>query len=119
MESFGRLVTLLPDYVRGQVYRAAALGGAGRDGEAVAAYLTATEERPGTVMLEDRILPSFERWARNGAPEAAYWYGVVLREYGHFPEALVAFERASGGGNPIAVQELRDLRKLVDSAAQR
>ena len=62
VESFGRLVTLLPDFVRGQVYRAAALGGSGRD--------------------------------------------------------IQALERASGSGNPVAAQDLRNLRDLTERAAR-
>lgn len=119
VESFGSLVTRFPDHARGQVYYAAALGAAGRDAEAAAMFLSATEERPETVMLEGLILPSLERWARGGSPGAAYWYAVALREYGRFPGALQAFERASAAGNPAAAREAQELREIIAQAQRR
>lgn len=112
--SFEYLLAALPKYTTARIFLAAALGAAGRDAEAVDAYLAATRERPEPVMLEERIVPSFERWAAAMPPEQSHSLGVVLRDYGRFPEALRAFERAAAAGNAASALEVQAMRGLTE-----
>jgi len=112
--SFEYVLAALPKFRTVRIYLAAALGAAGRDAEAVDSYLAATRERPEPVMLEEQILPAFERWAASMPPEQSHSLGVVLREYGRFPEALRAFERAAAAGNVESAREVQVMRRLAD-----
>ena len=114
-----RLALALPEYRKGQIYLAAALGDAGEDARAAEVYRGANEQTAATVLLEERIVPIFERLARAGTPEAFYRYGVVLREYGRFPEALRALTRAAAAGYAAAEADLRDLRPLLERSSAR
>ncbi len=105
-----RLNSLLPDNPRIRIYLAAALSAAGRYREAAALYLATAGEDPGTVMLEEHILAAFRRWAGEGSAESLYWYGIVLRQYGHFPEALLTLQKASSLGYPGAAGALTELQ---------
>lgn len=97
----GRLTILLPEYAKGRIYLAAALGKTGSYVDAAKLYLSTTGENPGTVLLEDSIAPVFKRWAQDGSLEAVYWYGIVLRQYGRFGEAQPYLEQAKRSGYQI------------------
>jgi hypothetical protein len=98
---------------------AAALGGMGKYNDAAELYLTTTGEHPRTVMLEERIVPIFHAWAAGGSAEARYWYGIVLRQYGRFREALPHLQLAERSGRTGAAAEVRRLRALLGSSEQR
>ena len=109
-----RLAEFLPDNPRVRVYRAAALSASGRYAEAAALYRSTAGERPGYVMLDDQILTAFRQMAKDGSAEHLYWYGVVLRQFGHFPEALQMLQNASLAGHPAAQAALRSMKDVLD-----
>jgi tetratricopeptide (TPR) repeat protein len=109
----GRSVMLLPEHARGRILLAAALGSTGKYADAANLYVTTTGEHPGTVMLEEMIVPIFKKRAADGSAEALYWYGIVLRQYGRFNEALPYLVQAEKSGYAKAAEELRFLRNIL------
>lgn len=113
-----QLSLYLPDYPKGLIYLAAALGATGRDTEAAEIYMGTTGGRSDMVILEEMILPVFARLAKDGSPESLYRYGVVLRQYGHFREALQALKQAEEAGSAAATYELRELQDIMAQRPQ-
>ena len=114
LDHLSRLASFLPDNPRVLVYRAAALSASGRYADAAALYRSIAGERPGYVMLDDQILAAFRQLAKDGSEEHLYWYGVVLRQFGHFPEALQTLKKASRLGYPPAAAASQDLRTILE-----
>jgi tetratricopeptide (TPR) repeat protein len=118
VEHFSRMNALFPTYTKGKIYFAAALGAAGRTNEAAARYLSTAGDRPPLVILENYIVPAFERWAQQGSPEARYWQGIVSLQYGYFERALSAFKRSAAAGNAAARREFLALQAVMNTAAR-
>ncbi len=80
----------LPEYRNGWIYLAAALSQAGRWEEAAQSYRHAIAIHPDPVMQEQAIIAIFENIAERRKDDAfaLYSYGFVLRQFGHFSEAL-------------------------------
>jgi tetratricopeptide (TPR) repeat protein len=116
--SLSRATDLLPGYVKARIYLAAALASSGRYRAAAQVYISTAGARPPLVILEERILPAFARWAQEGSPESLYWYGVVARQYGRFEQARQSLARAVAAGYPAAADELRSLHDTPPGARQ-
>jgi len=115
---FEYVVRALPEYRPALVYLAAALGEAGKEHEGARRYREAIRMRADPVMLETQILGMFRRLAEQQPRNffAQYSYGVVLRQFGHFQEALQT-QRITlelDPANPDAAREIADLQKILN-----
>ncbi len=119
---FEYVVSALPEYRPALVYLAVALGEAGKEREGAKRYREAIRMRADPVLLEPQILGMFRRLAEQDTPDffAQYSYGVVLRQFGHFQEALVRQRIALGldHGNPDAAREIANLQKILNQSAK-
>lgn len=102
-----QLVDRLPEYWKGKILLAAALADAGRDDEAVAAYLDAMGKRPEPVLYTEKVLPAFRRLAeRSPAGDGAWYrYALALRQCGRYAEAREALGRSRAAAYATAVRE--------------
>ena len=87
-DRLSRMVPIVPEYQRGLVYLAAALGGAGRLREGVAAYRSAVARGIRSLFLEKEIVDLFRRAAEMlpGDADARNEYGRVLSQFGRHLE---------------------------------
>lgn len=116
---FRRLIEKLPEYRKGEILLAAALADAGRDEEAVAAYLDAMRKRSEPVMGTERIIAAFGRLAEGRSADdiARYRYAVALRQGGYYLEARRVLRRSTAAaGSPLVRQELDVLEETIRRA---
>lgn len=119
-----RIETGLPDFRRGSIYLAAALGGTGDVKQGAQQSLRAIDNRPAPVMLEEPILALFSQLATEYADDylAHYRHGLVLSQFGFFRESLSALDRAfSMQPSDDVVRERDEVRQYLTlrPAAQR
>ena len=98
---FRRVVALLPDYRRGRIVLAAALGEAGDLVGGANAFLEAVEKRPEPLMKEREITALFRNLAAARPTDGPVLFasGYALGLYGRFAEAL-AFQQRAARLNP-------------------
>lgn len=109
----------LPEYRRGRLYLAAALGRAGRFDEGAGEYRTAMRAGSDPVMLETESIALFAGLSAKRPQEAftLYSQGIVLRQFGHYREALQVQEQALLLGRAEAIErEIASLRKTLVGA---
>jgi tetratricopeptide (TPR) repeat protein len=114
-----RLVDRLPEYWKGKILLAAALADAGRDKEAVAAYLDAMRKRPEPVMFPEKIVPAFRRQAERSTAggEAWYRYALSLRQSGRYVEAREVLKKTlAAAATPVVRQELSTVEETIRRA---
>ncbi len=94
---FGRVVGLLPEYRRGRISLAAALGEAGDLQGGANTFLEAVGKRPEPLMKEREITALFRNLAvaRPTDGPALFASGYALGLYGHYSEALSLQKRAA------------------------
>lgn len=82
----------LPEFRRGLIYLAAALGEAGEYDEAARKYKEAINMAPEPVMFEKEIIAIFRKLSEQAPDDAErlYDFGVVLRQFGYHAQALQA-----------------------------
>jgi predicted Zn-dependent protease len=95
--NFADVVSRIPEMIRTRIYLAAALAAVGDVQDAREVYLNAMHERAEPVMLEEWIVPAFERAVRDAPKDADALarYGEVLREFGRLEDALVQLTESS------------------------
>ncbi len=91
----------LPDYRASQVYLAAAMGMAGDRRSATSLFIDVVTKRPDPVLLEEEMLELFRTHSEQARPESSVFfeYGIVLRQFGHYQDALNALGRTKDFGN--------------------
>jgi Flp pilus assembly protein TadD len=96
LRNMAETVRRVPELWRARIYLAAALGSEGDLDSAARVYREATERKQTPAMLEERIVPIFESAARASPADwaAHFEYGLVLRQFGRFDEALEALHAA-------------------------
>lgn len=107
---------MLPDFRRGRLYLAAAYGMAGRVPEGEAEYRAAMKMASDPVMLEKESIALFASVAaeRPGDAFAQYSYGVVLRQFGRYNEALDVQNRALALGPSGSIEgEIAALKRAM------
>lgn len=97
VSSFTYVVQKLPNLRRGYIFLSAALSQAGQIDLAARMYGKAMAMQPDPVLLEQDSIDLFAEKARKNPDNAlaVYTYGVVLRQFGHYPEALQTQEAAA------------------------
>ncbi len=87
---FAYVVEKVPEYRRGVFYLAAAWGESGAPEQGARLYQEAMKNNPDPVLLEAPILNIFKGICNRDPENTVAWadYGVVLRQYGHFEEAI-------------------------------
>jgi tetratricopeptide (TPR) repeat protein len=90
VKSFSYVVEKIPEYRKGVIYLSIALGATGKYEQAARMYLHAIKKRREPIFREKEVLTIFRRWAKQNSQnaEASYYLGVILREFGHYEEAL-------------------------------
>jgi tetratricopeptide (TPR) repeat protein len=118
-ECFENVVKKLPEYRKAKIYLAAALGRAGQMERAAEIYRQAIRLSPDPVFLESEILSIFKSLAEKRPHDvfAQYSLGAVLRQYGHFSDALriqnVALQLDPANQN--IKNEIRLLQKIIST----
>lgn len=89
-ENFLYVSSRLPEFRRGLIYLAAALGEAGEYDEAARKYKEAISMAPEPVMSEKEIIAIFRKLSEQAPNDAErlYDFGVVLRQFGYHAQAL-------------------------------
>jgi tetratricopeptide (TPR) repeat protein len=114
---FEYLVKMLPEFRKVYIYLAAALGNSGRIEEAANYYRKAIQMSPDPVFQEKAILNIFQQLAdKENSAFAHYSYGVVLRQFGYYEEALVQQEKAKAldPQNSAFNQEISNLKRIIE-----
>lgn len=90
VESLTYVVERLPEFRKGLLYYSLALGAAGDVAQAAEYYLKALKKGREPIFNEDAVLAFFHQWAQlsPSSPEPQYYLAVILREFGHYEEAL-------------------------------
>lgn len=113
---FTRLGRLLPFYRRGQIYLAASLAGSGQFEKGAELYFAALAKRPDPVFLENEILQAFRKWTEipPASARSFFFYGLALRQFGHFAAALGEQQKALSlaPGHALIKEEIRRLAAI-------
>lgn len=117
VKSFTYVVQKLPNLRRGYIFLSAALSKTGQTDLATRMYGKAMAMQPDPVLLERDSIQLFADKAREN-PEnalAIYTYGVVLRQFGHYPEALATQEAAAklDPNNSRIQQEINAIHEML------
>jgi tetratricopeptide (TPR) repeat protein len=115
---FQSVTRILPEFRAGFLYLAAALGESEMYDGAATQYRQAISMSPDPVFFEQSILTTFRELAhRNNTAFHHYSYGVVLRQFGHFKEALAEQKTAiaKDPGNKEIAQEINTLQKVLQA----
>ncbi len=117
VKCFSYVLSIVPNYRRALVYHAAALGTNGQYEQGIARYREAIKIRPDPVLLEKEILFLFRNYSEQKEKDvyAQYSYGIVLRQFGHYQEALAIQEQAllSAPDTSAIQKEIELLRKEI------
>lgn len=115
VSSFTKVVKQLPRIRKIYFYLAAALSADGRNVEAAEWYGKAMAMRPEPVAMEPEMIGIFRTLANEepGDAFAAYRLGVVLRQFGHYDEAL-QFQTAALKSDPANRHIQQELKALQD-----
>jgi tetratricopeptide (TPR) repeat protein len=118
---FQYLTAMLPEFRPGFLYLASAFGESGNYEEAATQYRNAISLGPDPVFFEKTILKTFEELSRqkNTALDS-YSYGIALRQFGYFKEALIEQQKAlsADAKNPEIAMEIKNLQKVLDLASR-
>lgn len=84
------VIAKIPEYRRGQIYLCLALAQTGNYEEAVKQYLSAIRQQCEPIFAEQQVIRMFREWSRRSPqnPEALYYLGIILQDFGHYAEAL-------------------------------
>jgi tetratricopeptide (TPR) repeat protein len=110
------LVEKLPESRRMKVMLAAAFSGTGDLHLAAELYREALRQSLDPAIMENEIIKLFRFLSQNNPddPERLYMYGFVLRQYGHYIEALemqqLAFEKSQ---SPAIRAEIAELQRVL------
>ncbi|MCI0411528.1 hypothetical protein L0222_01870 [bacterium] len=116
VQQFRYVTAMLPEFRKGFIYLAAALSESGEYSEAAKHYRRAMSVRADPVFMEKEILKLFGELARQEQSAISYYsYGFVLRQFGHFREALEMQQKAItlGQANQSIQEEIRNLQKVI------
>jgi len=116
---FRYVVEMLPNFRKANIYLAAALSDAGNNDEAAMIYRKAIRLGPDPVFREEEMLKLFREIAesRNNA-RSRYSYGIVLRQFGYYTDALKEQQKASllDVSNRQIQEEILMLKKAIASS---
>lgn len=119
---FDYLAQKLPEFRKALIYLAASLGDAGRYEEGAKVYRKAISLNAEPVFEGQRILKIFQQIA-SAEPSGLnhYSYGVVLRQFGYFEEALAEQTRAANLSptSTEILQEIATLNKVIAASANK
>jgi tetratricopeptide (TPR) repeat protein len=113
---FQYVTRLLPEFRQGFLYLAAAFGEATMYEQAAIQYRKAISMGADPVFFEKTILSTFEELSRRkNTAFDRYSYGVALRQFGYFKEALAEQQKAlsADAGNREIANEIKNLQKVV------
>ena len=116
VQQFRYVTTMLPEFRKGFIYLAAALSESGEYPEAAKHYRRAMAMRADPVFMEKEILKLFAELARKEESSISYYsYGFVLRQFGHFREALEQQQKAIAldQANQAIQEEIRKLQRVI------
>jgi len=117
--NFESVVSKLPNFRRGLIYLAAALAESNQLEAAASAYRKAIGMRSDPVLLEDPMIELFRRIAnaKSRDPFAQYSYGIVLRQFGHYEEALKVQQTAQilAPANRQIISEIETIKRISGS----
>jgi tetratricopeptide (TPR) repeat protein len=120
IDALSYVVGKIPEYRKARIYLAAAVTNAGRLDEAESIYRTALHMSPDPAMREKEILTLFLRLSERNPenPERLYMYGFVLRQFGHYHEALVIQQLALEKSQAPAIRaEIAALQMVLSQLA--
>jgi len=120
VNSFSYVVHQIPEYRRARIFLAAALANAERLHEAEGVYRTVLQMSSDPVMREKEILTLFRKLSERSPdnPEHLYMYGFVLRQFGHYEEALVLQHQALEKSQAPAIRaEIAALQNVLSQLA--
>lgn len=114
------VVNQIHEYRKAQIFLASAFTNANRLDDAEGVYRSALHMSPDPAMREKEILTLFlqlsERNPEN--PERLYMYGYVLRQFGHYQEALVIQQLAQEKSQSPAIKaEIAALQMVLSQLA--
>jgi len=86
---FAYVVKTIPEYRRGQIYYAVALGNINQIDQAAHYFIQAIEKRSDPVFFENEIITIFNTWAERNPDniDILYYQAKILRLYGYFNQA--------------------------------
>jgi tetratricopeptide (TPR) repeat protein len=95
VKNFNYLVEKVPEYRAGFIYLSIALGAKGDFDRAARSYIQAMAKEGEPLFGEKEILTIFYQWAKQNPPntESRYYLGMVLKDFGHYEEALDIFRQ--------------------------
>lgn len=120
IDSLQYVVQQLPEYRKAQIFLAAALTNANRLDQAEAVYRSALHMSADPAMREKEILTLFLKLSERNPenPERLYMYGYVLRQFGHYQEALVIQQLAQEKSQAPAIKaEIAALQMVLSQLA--
>jgi tetratricopeptide (TPR) repeat protein len=79
-----------PEYPDGLIYLSIALGARGDFERAARLYIQAWERKSEPLFAENEIINIFRQWEKRNpqSTEAKYYLGMVLKDFGHYDDAL-------------------------------
>jgi tetratricopeptide (TPR) repeat protein len=117
VDNFLYVTRKIPEFRRGHIYLAAALGEAGRYEEAARKYIEGMSLAAEPVMLEEEIISVFQKLSEQSQNDVdrLYDYGVVLRQFGFHSQALRVQREGQvlDASNPRTKQEIASLEKIL------
>jgi tetratricopeptide (TPR) repeat protein len=89
-KNFSYVAEKVPEYRDGLIYLSIALGANGDFDGAARMYIKAMQKKGEPLFGEEEIVDIFRQWVNHDprSTEARYYLGVVLRDFGHYDEAL-------------------------------
>lgn len=95
LQNFEYVNEKIPGFRRGLFFDAAALGKTGRLQEGATVYRKAISIQPDPVLMEKESLELFQRLSQDSNDAfALFSYGIVLRQFGHYKDALSVQQKA-------------------------
>jgi tetratricopeptide (TPR) repeat protein len=120
INSFTYLLQQIPEYRKTRILLAAALTNADRLEQAENVYRSALHMSSDPAMREKEILRLFLKLSERNPenPERLYMYGYVLRQFGHYQEALVIQQLAQEKSQSPAIKaEIAALQMVLSQLA--
>jgi tetratricopeptide (TPR) repeat protein len=114
------VVQQLPEYRKARIFLAGALTNANRLDQAEGVYRLALQMSTDPAMRESEILALFLKLSERNPenPERLYMYGYVLRQFGHYQEALVIQQLAAEKSQSPAIKaEIAALQMVLSQLA--
>ena len=110
----------IPEYRKARIFLASALTNANRLDNAEVVYRSALHTSTDPAMREKEILTLFLKLSERNPenPERLYMYGYVLRQFGHYQEALVIQQLAAEKSQSPAIKaEIAALQMVLSQLA--